>query len=123
MAKAWKWILLFLYAGFGLVYHKFGDPNSEAWSKAFWIWMCAVHVVMLITICADDKALFYQVYPMILYAGFRLVVEVATISKPLAAVNNPLITDALLYMCAGATGLLICKEWVNDYYKKSITKP
>jgi hypothetical protein len=118
MDKVWKWILVSVYAGFTLVYHACGDADSEAWSKAYYIWLFAVHVIMLITICSDSKEMFYRIYPLICYAVVRLMIEILTICEPLEVVNNKLVVDILLYLCVGATGLLIMKDKINEYYNR-----
>jgi hypothetical protein len=114
--KIWMWILVFVYVGFLLIYHKWGDYESEAWSKAYYIWDCTVHLLALINISTRNKQLFYLLYPLMCYAGLRLMIEIATIYEPMKEANDPFVVDILLYMCSAAFGLLIIKNRVDEYF-------
>jgi hypothetical protein len=119
--KVLRYALVIVYLGFLIVYHKWGVYDSEAWSKAYYIWDMAVDVLWITVVCTATKEMFYRFCPMIIYAVIRLMVEIATIYEPIARANDPLVVDILLYLCGLACVLLILKHRITEYYDKKVS--
>lgn len=113
-----KWAFIAWYGGGKFVFHKFG-AQTEGWYKAFYIWECLAFLLALIAVCVTSKKMFLLFYPLIFYAFASFCVELVTISKELAAVNDKETVDMLLYMCIGGCAILFLNPIVSSWYDKS----